>query len=115
MALFNNDLAPLTFSIGFLKAPMDRIVHAYKWWQRKTLNRVKTEKFEAPLREALLRLPPLAIGSHRTLFVQTRSAWTAYFDNGAKGGDPFSTISYLAEHLKTEGVACSSTPELKRG
>jgi hypothetical protein len=108
--LFDNKLAPLTFSWGFLEAPVETINNVYVSWQRRILRSVKVSSINLPLVEALKRLEPLDIGSQRVLFLSTKSNWTACFDNGSKGGNPSTFVGELAERLKCRGVACGCIP-----
>ena len=108
--LLDNKLAPLTFSWGFLEAPVETVNNAYVRWQKKILQSVKVSPLSLPLAEALRKLEPLDTGSQRVLFLSTKSSWTACFDNGAKGGNPFTFVGELAERLKCSGIACACVP-----
>jgi hypothetical protein len=108
--LLDNTLAPLTFSWGFLDAPLGAVSASYARWQRTILHSVKSTALDLPLAEALRRLDPLDMGSQRVLFLSTRSRWTACFDNGAKGGNPTTFVGELAQRLKCSGVACACIP-----
>jgi hypothetical protein len=108
--LLDNRLAPLTFNWGFLDAPLDEVRRHFVRWQRLILHRVKVAPALAPLERALRQLEPLDMGSQRVLFLSTRSPWTAYFDNGLKGGNPDTVIGVLAERLRCRGVTCRAIP-----
>ncbi len=108
--LLDNKLAPLTFSWGFVEAPVEAVNNSYVSWQKKILQSAKVSSINLPLAEALRHLEPLDNGSQRVLFLSTRSNWTACFDNGVKGGNPFTFVGELAERLQTRGVACASIP-----
>ena len=43
--------------------------------------------------------------------MQTKSPWTAYFDNAAYGGDPASALGHLAELLKCRTLAVACVPQ----
>jgi hypothetical protein len=63
-----------------------------------------------PLPHALEALPPLTIpGASRRLWVPTRSAWSAYFDNGGLGTDAIGPMSVLAQRLKCRSLKISAT------
>jgi hypothetical protein len=51
------------------------------------------------LEDALAALLPLSTSPRRYAFVATKSAWTAYFDNGWRGTDAFPPMSVLAREL----------------
>src|SRR5262245_23934910 len=108
--LLDNTLAPLTFEWGFIEAPLDTVVAGYRRWQRKILHRVRVTQFDLPLAHALKQLDPLDRGSSRVLFISSRSAWTACFDNGVRGGNPATFVGELAQQLKCRGVAVGCIP-----
>lgn len=108
--LLDNHLAPLTFQWGFLDAPLDAVVASYVRWQRLLLRRAKISPASLPLERALRQLEPLDMGSERVLWIGTDSRWTAYFDNGAKGGNPDTVVGVLAERLKCRGLTCRAIP-----
>jgi hypothetical protein len=62
-------------------------------------------------------LEPLTGGVRpRELVVATANPeWTAIFDCGVQGGDPTTTIGYLARTLKVQGVALASIPDVPAG
>src|SRR5215813_7034987 len=108
--LLDNKLAPLTFSLGFLELPFQTVVDAYVWWH-KTLNLpVAVNPIVLPLEQALLKLEPLITPHMKRLLLSTQSAWTAYFDNGIDGGDPFTPIGYLSQHLQCRGLNVTCVP-----
>jgi hypothetical protein len=109
--LLDNAFAPLTFSWGFLDAPVDVVGRAYVRWQRMILHRVKTIPIDLPLADALRQLEPLDMASQRVLFLSTKGRWTACFDNGATGGNPATFVGELAERVRCRGIACGSIPD----
>ena len=108
--LLDNQLAPLTFQWGFLDVPLDAVMASYARWQRLLLRRAKMSRASLPLERALRQLEPLDMGSERVLLISTQSRWTAYFDNGAKGGNPNTVVGVLAERLKCRAVTCRAIP-----
>ena len=108
--LLANTLAPLTFSWGFLEAPVDAVTGAYVRWQRIILHSVKVGRIDMPLAAALRQLEPLDLGSQRVLFLGTQGRWTACFDNGARGGNPSTFVGELSQRLKVRGIACTCIP-----
>ena len=108
--LLNNEFAPLTFSWGFLEAPLDSILPMFVDWRRSHSRGVKVMEVSGSLTDALCQLQPLLGPPTRELLFSTRSKWVAYFDNGASGGDPFPPISYLSEHIECRGVTVTCIP-----
>lgn len=103
-------LRPLTFSIGFLEAPLGTVADAVEEWRNEHHKSVNVVGVEETFEDALLMLAPLTTPQRRELYYETDSAWTAYFDNGASGGDPFGPISYLAEQLGSRGLTTTYIP-----
>jgi hypothetical protein len=114
-ALLNNSLAPLTFSFGFLELPFQTVVDAYIWWQKELNSSIAITPIELPLEQALLKMEPLITPPTKELLMSTQSAWTAYFDNGINGGDPFTPIGYLSQRLHCRGLAVACVPQTLTG
>jgi len=56
------------------------------------------------------------MGSQRVLFLSTRGRWTCCFDNGAKGGNPFTIVGELSQQMHCRGISCGCIPNtLTRG
>jgi hypothetical protein len=108
--LLDGEFAPLTYAIGFIEAPLRLVGDAFYKWRSSHCKKVTTSSFSSSLAEALINLPPLIVPPRKALLLQTDSQWTAYFDNGTNGGDPFPPMSYLAEHLKCRGLAVTCVP-----
>lgn len=110
ISLLENRYAPLTFSWGFLKVPVDEVKEKLFNWRKSLSSSVSVESINDTLPHSLLKLPPLTIPPQRELILSTHSPWTAYFDNGARGGEPQNTVSYLCFLLKCHGLAVSCIP-----
>jgi hypothetical protein len=70
------------------------------------------ERTAAPtaLATALERLLPLSMGKRRCLFAPTRAGWTAFFQSGIQGSDPFPAMSMLARRAATLAMRVCRTP-----
>lgn len=113
--LFDDEYAPVTSSIGFLKLRLDRAAEALEEWRRSLYLTVQATTIEESFPQSLYRLDPLVGGSRpRELLVETRGAWTAYFDCLLTGTDTYSTIGYLSDTLAIEGVGISLVPNTVR-
>jgi hypothetical protein len=109
--LFDDEYAPVTSSIGFLRLPLDRAAEALGTWRRSLYRGVQATTIDEPFPQSLYRLDPLVGGARpRELLVETRGPWTAYFDCLLTGTDTFSTISYLSETLAIEGLGIRLVP-----
>jgi hypothetical protein len=116
--LLDDEYAPITSQIGFLEVDPARAIDAYASWQQQIQAErgVKIERREVagPLAKALESLLPLTTPERRrTLLVPTKSAWTAYFDNGNRGTDAFPPMSHLAQELKCRALKLSAVPDTK--
>jgi len=114
-ALLDNEFAPVTLTIGFVESPFTEYADAFTRWQSELDAKFGTQKeisrFHAPLSDALLRLEPLVTPLDRYLLIETRSAWTAIFTNGSRGGDVASPVGYLPTVLKCRGLEVTNVPD----
>jgi hypothetical protein len=107
--LLDDRFAPVTSEIGFLECDPATCADKFISWQsplhaKRGVSLVK-QSVSGNLEGILSSLFPLTnIERRRYLFVPTRSKWTAYFDNGWTGGDPASTVSYLAGLIGCRGI-----------
>ena len=107
----NNRFAPITFSWGFVDAPLRETVETFSKWQKSAIRTPKVSRFNSiSLSDGLEYLQPLDYEGQRSLFISTRSKWTAYFENNARGSQPGTVIGYLCEQMKCSGLTCSSIP-----
>src|SRR5260370_23730758 len=85
-SLFDNRLAPLPYRMGFLETPLQPLADAFRKWKDGLRPAFDMMPVAEPLPAALRRLEPLTTILRRQLLLATASAWTAYFDNGVRGG-----------------------------
>lgn len=109
-SLLENKFAPLTFAWGFLESSLQTVGETFIEWRRSHLSKIKVTSINELLATALLKLQPLITPPRKELLLETRSGWTAYFDNGINGGDPASPMGYLAQRLKCRGLAITCVP-----
>jgi hypothetical protein len=113
------EYAPITFSIGFLEAPLDAVSDEYIAWQKEISAKgyppITTKVVTGVFPTILQHLEPLGAPAFKTLFVPTHSArWkTAYFDGFRRGGDPFGPISMLSMRLRCHGAMVRHAPNTK--
>ena len=118
MVLLGDQFLPIVSSFGFIEAPPERAADAFVGWQEPIQMRRAVQIVEnqvtGGLTELLERLLPLtSVETTKFLFIATMSRWTAFFDNGYRGTDAFSTLSYLADKLGCRGLRVVSIPEGK--
>jgi hypothetical protein len=114
--LLDNAFAPITSTIGFLETDIATAVSAFWKWQQELLpqgspgTRLEQRDLRGPLGEVLKGLLPLISHSPcRFLFVATNSPWVACFDNGWRGSDPISIVSYLNTRIGCRGLLVQAT------
>lgn len=113
--LFDDDIAPITSSIGFLETNYKYAVEAYEMWMGPILVehgfRFEKKPLSGDLESMLLKLEPL-VSPIRTkyLFIPTDSAWTAFFDNGWQGSDTSAPMSVLSGKLNCRGLSVTAIP-----
>ena len=118
--LLGDRWAPVTSSLGFLDVEARQAAHSFATWQgRLNADRgitVDARPVSGSLEHVLSALLPLTDAERqRHLFIPTRSPWTAYVDNGWRGTDVFSPISYMAEKLGRRGLRVVAVPHTLRG
>lgn len=118
--LLGGRLAPITSTIGFLEANLDDAVRAFVDWERSVHEPLGISITQRPvaggLEEVLPSLLPLTnVVRRRYLFVPTAGPWVAFFDNGHKGTDAFSVISYLAQSIGCRGMRVTAVPDTIEG
>lgn len=110
ITLLNDEFAPTTTRIGFLRGSLDQTVSALATW-RVALGDRPTTKSILGLRQGLQALQPLIGGARpRELLVAHRDDWTAYFDCLLTGTDAVSAVGALARRMGTAGVAITTAP-----
>ena len=104
--VFGGGLWPIGWSIGFVARPLRETYGRYREWGLKARF---DELGRRPIRELLQHLLPFEAPYTRRLLVETRSGWTAIFDNSRGGGDPTPPTSYLAAG-DVQGVIATHIP-----
>jgi hypothetical protein len=107
--LLNNQFAPITSSIGLIKAPLNQTKDTFLQWGKEILpqyGQPERESFlECDLSEAMKRLLPLVKGGiNRRLLLALGEDWTAYFDNSWMGSDPAGFVAVMSKRLLTIGL-----------
>jgi hypothetical protein len=113
--LLNGQFAPITSSIGLLRAPLDESVKAFTEWMGGVLTRygqyLRTSSFECGFDQAMERLLPLAtVVPTRYILIKLGDEWTAFFDNGHRGTDPDGILAVLSGTLLTTGLRLTLVP-----
>jgi hypothetical protein len=113
--LLEDRWAPVTSDMGFLETSAERAVHAFAAWQGELMEprgiTVVVQPVSGTLEQVLSSLLPLNNAERRRyLFMPTRSAWTAYLDNGWAGPDAMNIVSYMARILGCRGLRVAAVP-----
>ena len=117
--LLEDRWAPVTSEMGFLETDAEHAARAFAAWQAGLLAprgiAVEVRPVSGPLEQALSALLPLTDAERRRhLFMPTRSAWTAYVDNGWRGTDAVSAMSYMAQTMGCRGMRVGVAPNTIR-
>ncbi len=119
--LYDDRLAPLTSTLGFVEASVDEVSAAFMQWQESihaplgsTFSR---RSVEGDLEGLLENLLPLTTHERRRyLFVPTRNpAWTAYFDNGHQGSAASDHLNALVRLMHVRAVVATVIPDSASG
>jgi hypothetical protein len=118
--LLEDRWAPVTSEMGFLELGAEQAAQAFASWQRGLpISRgltVEELPVSGTLEQALSSLLPLSGQSpRRYLFIPTRSAWTAYVENGWTGTDAASPMRYMARWLSIRCLRVVAVPHTLRG
>jgi len=118
--LLEDRWAPVTSTMGFLELEAEQAAQVFATWQRGLMTprgiTVEVLPVSGPLEQVLSSLLPLTSGeTQRELFIPTRSAWTAYVENGCTGTDAASPMSYMARRLSIRGLRVVAVPHTLRG
>jgi hypothetical protein len=113
--LLNDEFAPLTYQVGFLEATLENALEVFLKWQSEIGaefdRQPRHERLAGSLRQALARLEPLTTPPTKVLLMETRSQWTAFFDNGLRVSDPESPVGHLCTILPSRGVVVHCAPD----
>jgi len=101
---------PVTSDFGLIQAPIDDVVTALLGWHNPVGIEYEQMEIAGPLSDAFNSLLPLCNAKQRRLFVQTESDWTACFQNGIQGSDPFPAMSELAKRMEVLSMRVCATP-----
>ncbi|WHU48644.1 hypothetical protein QNM97_06505 [Gordonia sp. L191] len=114
--LLDGRFAPITWTIGFFKAPTATVAHALEDWRVELYGRRNVESVVVGggLSAMLTQVEPLVRGyTPPELLVPTRNTeWTAYFAGGFSGADE-APIGVLAREIPCEAVMVHLVPECK--
>jgi hypothetical protein len=101
---------PVTHDFGLIHTPLGMVVDGLLNWHTSIDIHYRRSAVTSCLEAALKSLLPLSNSKQRRLFVQTASDWTACFQNGIQGSDPFPAMSFLARTLGVLAMRVCSTP-----
>src|SRR5262245_46194875 len=106
-----DEWSPVTSDFGLIDAPPELVVKGLVDWHTGIGVRYERKEYDS-LRAALQGLLPLANAKTRRLFVPTSTGWTACFQNGIQGSDPFPAMSFLASKLGVVAMRiCNATDD----
>jgi hypothetical protein len=113
--LLNDECTPLTYQAGFLETSFENALEAFLRWQSEIgvplARQPRHERFTGSLPQALARLEPLTTPPTKVLLMETRSRWTAFFDNGLRVSDPESPVGHLCTITPCRGTVVHCAPD----
>lgn len=101
---------PVTSDLGLIHAQLDDVVGELLNWHKSIEIEYNQREVGTSLSDAFKALLPLSNAKQRRLFVKTSSGWTACFQNGIQGSDPFPAMSYLAKRMNVLSMRVCATP-----
>lgn len=102
---------PTTSEIGFLDLPRTAVVGAFVSWRTDLGQRPVLREVCCGLDSGIGALLPLTTVDRRRWVFFELGAWTAFFDNGARGTDAGPVASYLARTLACRGLRVVTVPD----
>jgi hypothetical protein len=105
-----DEWAPVTQDFGLIRASVEVVVDRLQAWHAGVGTHYRIQRCTDTLEACFQALLPLTHAKTRRLLLATRGGWTAYFQNGIDGSDPFPTMSYLARALEVEAMRICRTP-----
>jgi hypothetical protein len=106
--------SPITSDIGLIQVSPSELTSAFLEWQESLHTAWRLVRVEAGLAATFDALLPLSQGMRRRAFVATRSGWTAQFQNGIQGSDPFPAMSLFARKLGVLAMRICRSPQAAR-
>lgn len=100
---------PVTHDMGLINASVETTVAEFLKWQSGIGTDFLRTDFTSGLERALEALPPLSSEKRRKLFIATENGWTAFFQSGIQGSDPFPVMSTLSKRLGVIAMRICST------
>ena len=107
--LTNESYAPITSTVGFVRAPIAAVGEALLSWRRELHPKVTAEHISVKFPVSLRRLEPLRFGWNKEMLISA-GGWTAYFNARARGSDPVTSISVVSKRLNCEALKVDATP-----
>ncbi len=102
---------PVTHDYGLIQSPLEAVTEELQRWHSSIGFEYQQRHIKSSLGDALHALLPLSNAKQRRLFVRTQSDWTACFQNGIQGSDPFPTMSTLAKRMQVLSMrVCATLP-----
>jgi len=90
---------PVTYDFGLVRSDIDSVAAAWIRMNAGTTPTMSAAWFSEPLEDCFSMLLPLSPAPTKQLFIATRFGWTAFFQNGARGSDPFLPMHRLSGAL----------------
>lgn len=100
---------PVTCDFGLIDASVDRTATALVRWHAGIGTTYSKRKVHS-LEQGLQALAPLSAEKRRILLAPTCAGWTAFFQSGISGSDPFPAMSQLAEQLEVRAMRVCALP-----
>jgi hypothetical protein len=101
--------SPVTHDFGLIHASVDIVSARYLAWHLELGRRLEARS-GSDFAASLGFLPPLSAEKRRCIFVSTRSGWTAFFQSGIQGSDPFPVMNHLTKLLDVDSMRICTTP-----
>jgi hypothetical protein len=105
---------PVTHDFGLVRSDIEVAAAARRHQYSASGQAVDAVWLDASLEDCLARLEPLSPAPSKELFLSTTFGWTAFFQNGTRGSDPFLPMYQLSRTLGVTALRACVTPDHAR-
>lgn len=102
---------PVTHDFGLIRAPVETLLDMrLRAYLDHGADDVRRTDFDGPLEACFRRLEPLCFVKRKEMYLATTFGWTAFFQNGTRGSDPFLPMMQSARALGVTAMRICITP-----
>ena len=102
---------PVTYDFGLIRAPVETVLDMrHRAYLDDGQGDCRREDVTGSLEACLRRLEPLSFVHRKEMYLATDFGWTAFFQNGTRGSDPFLPMMQSSRALGVTAMRICITP-----